>query len=77
MLTNAEMTVAVEAAARRLYGESVRYMEPASTPADLDAAWGALTEFQKVRVMMLVHPSVHAAATRPFVVPDSLEGLLV
>lgn len=77
MLTNEEMTVAVEAAAKRLYGDSVRFMEPDATPREVDAAWDALTTSQQVRVMMLVHPTVHAAATRPFVVPDTIEGLLV
>ena len=77
MLTNEEMTVAVEAAAKLLYGESVRFMEPGSTADDVDAAWDALTTSQQIRVMMLVHPMVHEAATTPFVVPDTLEGLLV
>lgn len=77
MLTNAEMTIAVEAAAKRLYGESVRYMEPTSTEADLEAAWAALTTWQQVRVMMLVHPAVHEMASQPFDVPDTIEGLLV
>lgn len=77
MLTNEEMTIAVEAAAKRLYGESVSYMEPTSTQADVDAAWDALTVCQKVRVMMLVHPAVHEVASRPFVVPDTIESLLV
>lgn len=77
MLTNAEMTVAVEAAAKRLYGDSVRYVEPTSTHAEVDAAWQDLTTSQQVRLMMLVHPTVYAAATEPFVVPDTLEGLLV
>ena len=77
MLTNEEMTAAVEAAAKRLYGESVRFMEPGATAGDVDAAWDALTTSQQVRVMMLVHPTVHEAATAPFVVPDTIEGLLV